>query len=280
MPELPEVETVKRGLETAIVGRVIADAEIRRRDLRWPLPERMKQRIEGAGVKEIGRSGKYMLVRLSTSETLLVHLGMSGRISVLPPSAAALETKPGPHDHVLLRMDDGTSVIYNDVRRFGAMDLCPTCAEASHKLLKRMGPEPLGDEFNEIYLLKILERKSSAVKSVLLDQNVVAGLGNIYVCEALWRARVSPLRIANVIRHGEAAEIVRCVKDVLVDAISAGGSSLRDYRTAGGELGYFQHRFQVYGRGGEPCRRSGCEGKIRSVRQGGRSTSFCSDCQD
>ena len=279
MPELPEVETVRRGLETAVVGRVVAAAEIRRSDLRWPLPERMKQRVEGAGVKEIVRSGKYMLVRLSTSETLLVHLGMSGRISVLPPSATCPDAKPGPHDHVLLRMDDGTSIIYNDPRRFGAMDLCPTCAEASHKLLRRMGPEPLGDEFTGIYLRKIFERRNSAVKSVLLDQNVVAGLGNIYVCEALWRARVSPLRIAKDIGHGKAAEIVRCVKDVLEEAINAGGSSLRDYRTAGGELGYFQHRFQVYGRAGEPCRRSGCEGKIRSVRQGGRSTCFCSDCQ-
>ena len=280
MPELPEVETVRRGLETATVGRVIAGAEIRRSDLRWPLPQRMKQRLEGAEVNGIDRSGKYMLVRLSTSETLLVHLGMSGRITVLPPSAAPAGAKPGPHDHVLLRMDDGTSIIYNDPRRFGAMDLFPTCAEASHKLLRRIGPEPLGDEFTGIYLRKIFERKNSAVKSVLLDQTVVAGLGNIYVCEALWRARVSPLRNAKDLGRGEAAEIVGCVKDVLAEAISAGGSSLRDYRTAGGELGYFQHRFQVYGRAGEPCRRPGCEGKIRSARQGGRSTCFCGICQN
>ena len=280
MPELPEVETVRRGLETATVGRVIAGAEIRRSDLRWPLPQRMKQRLEGAEVNGIDRSGKYMLVRLSTSETLLVHLGMSGRITVLPPSAAPAGAKPGPHDHVLLRMDDGASIIYNDPRRFGAMDLFPTCAEASHKLLRRIGPEPLGDEFTGIYLRKIFERKNSAVKSVLLDQTVVAGLGNIYVCEALWRARVSPLRNAKDLGRGEAAEIVGCVKDVLAEAISAGGSSLRDYRTAGGELGYFQHRFQVYGRAGEPCRRPGCEGKIRSARQGGRSTCFCGICQN
>ena len=280
MPELPEVETVRRGLETATVGRVVVGAEIRRSDLRWPLPQRMKQRLEGAEVNGIDRSGKYMLVRLSTSETLLVHLGMSGRITVLPPSAAPAGAKPGPHDHVLLRMDDGASIIYNDSRRFGAMDLFPTCAEASHKLLRRIGPEPLGDEFTGIYLRKIFERKNSAVKSVLLDQTVVAGLGNIYVCEALWRARVSPLRNAKDLGRGEAAEIVGCVKDVLAEAISAGGSSLRDYRTAGGELGYFQHRFQVYGRAGEPCRRPGCEGKIRSVRQGGRSTCFCGICQN
>ena len=280
MPELPEVETVRRGLETAIVGRVVADAEIRRSDLRWPLPERMKQRIEGAQVNGIGRSGKYLLVRLSTSETLLAHLGMSGRISVLPPSAASLAAKPGQHDHVLLRMDDGTLIIYNDPRRFGAMDLFPTCAEASHKLLKGIGPEPLDDGFTGIYLRRIFERKNSAVKSVLLDQSVVAGLGNIYVCEALWRARISPLKNARDLGRDEAAEIVGCVKEVLVEAINAGGSSLRDYRTAGGELGYFQHRFQVYGRGGEACRRPSCDGKIQCIRQSGRSTYFCKVCQD
>lgn len=280
MPELPEVETVRRGLETAIVGRIITDAEIRRSDLRWPLPERMKQRIENAGVNGIGRSAKYLLVRLSTSETLLVHLGMSGRISVLPPSATSLEAEPGRHDHVLLRMDDGTSIVYNDPRRFGAMDLFPTSAEASHKLLRDIGPEPLGDGFTDIYLRKIFEKKNSAVKSVLLNQKVVAGLGNIYACEALWRAKVSPLRNAKDLERGEAAEIVECVKDVLVEAIDAGGSSLRDYRTVGGELGYFQHRFQVYGRAGEPCRRQGCDGKIQNMRQSGRSTYFCQDCQD
>lgn len=280
MPELPEVETVRRGLETAIVGRIVVGSEIRRSDLRWPLPERMKQRIEGAGVNEIGRSGKYLLVRLSTSETLLVHLGMSGRISVLPPSAASLAATPGQHDHVSLRMDDGTSIIYNDPRRFGTMDMFPTCAEASHKLLRGIGPEPLGEGFTDVYLRKIFEGRNSAVKSVLLNQNVVAGLGNIYVCEALWRARVSPLRNAKDLGLGEAAEIVGCVKDVLVEAIDAGGSSLRDYRTVGGELGYFQHRFQVYGRADEPCRRQGCDGEIQSVRQGGRSTYYCQDCQD
>lgn len=286
MPELPEVETVRRGLLPAMEGRIITRATVNRPDLRWPFPPRMAERLTGARVDALRRRSKYILADLSTGETLLIHLGMSGRMLISSP--AARETlgewhhhhpAPEKHDHVVLDMEDGTRITFNDARRFGAMDLMPTATAETHPLLAQLGPEPLGNAFSEPYLAARLKDRNTPIKSALLDQHIVAGLGNIYVCETLYRARIHPARKAGRLSAARAAALVPIIRDVLAEAITAGGSSLRDYRQADGELGYFQHSFQVYGREGDPCLTPGCTSTIARIVQSGRSSFFCPTCQ-
>ncbi len=282
MPELPEVETVRRGLEPAMTGAVIARAQVNRPDLRWPFPPGMAERLTGQTVLGLRRRSKYILADLGSGETLLVHLGMSGRILVSgDPLGQFVHTHPAPekHDHVVLDMANGARITFNDPRRFGAMDLMATANAEAHPLLAKLGPEPLGNQFDEPYLVAALRGRNTPVKSALLDQRIVAGLGNIYVCEALYRARISPLRRAGRISAARAAALVPIIRDVLNDAIRAGGSSLRDFRQADGELGYFQHSFDVYDREGAPCRRAGCDGVVRRTVQSGRSSFYCATCQ-
>jgi formamidopyrimidine-DNA glycosylase len=280
MPELPEVETVRRGLLPVLEGAVIARAEVNRPDLRWPLPAGMAARLTGARVTALRRRSKYILADLSTGETLLLHLGMSGRILV---SGGHLGTfhhahpAPEKHDHVVLHTGAGVRITFNDARRFGAMDLMATQAEAAHPLLAGLGPEPLGNSFSEAYLAGRLAGKRTPVKAALLDQRIVAGLGNIYVSEALFRARISPRRLAGNLGPARIARLVPVIREVLGEAIAAGGSSLRDYRHTDGELGYFQHRFRVYDREGQPC--PVCGTAVSRIVQSGRSTFFCPSCQ-
>jgi formamidopyrimidine-DNA glycosylase len=282
MPELPEVETVRRGLEPVMNGQVIAQADVRRPDLRWPLPPRMAERLTGARVLGLRRRSKYILADLDTGETLLIHLGMSGRMLV---SGAMLgqfhhdHPAPAKHDHVVLDMQGGARITFNDARRFGAMDLMATETAEAHPLLASLGPEPLGNGFSESYLVARLKGRDMPVKSALLDQKIIAGLGNIYVCEVLHRAGISPARRAGRISAARVAALVPIIRQVLAEAIEAGGSSLRDYRQADGELGYFQHRFRVYDREGEACRMPGCAGTIARLVQSGRSSFHCPQCQ-
>ena len=288
MPELPEVETVRRGLAPVLEGRRILQADVRRPDLRWPFPPRMAERLAGARVERLGRRSKYLLADLDSRETLIVHLGMSGRwlvsgvrVGVFHHALAA----PEKHDHVILDIEGGGRLTFNDARRFGAMDLWPTEDLEAHRLLASLGPEPLGNAFDGRYLAERLAGRKTPVKAVLLDQRVVAGLGNIYVCEALWRAGLSPTRAAGTLVRKDGRPTERCVRladairAVIADAIAAGGSSLRDYMHTDGTLGYFQHSFAAYDREGEPCRREGCGGTIRRIVQSGRSTFHCQACQ-
>ncbi|WP_171212489.1 bifunctional DNA-formamidopyrimidine glycosylase/DNA-(apurinic or apyrimidinic site) lyase [Ruegeria sp. HKCCA5426] len=282
MPELPEVETVKRGLAPAMEGVVIERADVNRRDLRWPFPERMAERLTGQRVDGLRRRSKYILADLSSGETLLIHLGMSGRMTVSgDPLGQFVHDHPMPekHDHVVFHMANGARITFNDPRRFGAMDLLPTATAEEHKLLSVLGPEPLGNDFHEQHLIEAFKGRNTPVKSALLDQGIVAGLGNIYVCEALYRARVSPRRKAGQISAQRVGAMVPIIRQVLREAIDAGGSSLRDFRQADGELGYFQHSFDVYGREGAPCRTEGCDAAIKRITQSGRSSFYCTQCQ-
>ncbi|MDM8164965.1 bifunctional DNA-formamidopyrimidine glycosylase/DNA-(apurinic or apyrimidinic site) lyase [Roseovarius sp.] len=282
MPELPEVETVRRGLLPAMEGAVIARAEVNRPDLRWPFPDRMAERLSGQRVLNLRRRSKYILADLSSDETLLIHLGMSGRILISgDPLGQFVHDHPAPekHDHVVFHMENGARITFNDPRRFGAMDLIATPIADQHPLLQKLGPEPLGNAFNEGHLVAALKGRNTPIKAALLDQRIVAGLGNIYVCEALYRARISPKRRAGAISAARVAGLVPVIREVLNDAIAAGGSSLRDYRRADGELGYFQHSFDVYDREGQPCRTPGCEGHVRRIVQSGRSSFYCAQCQ-
>lgn len=282
MPELPEVETVRRGLEPVMAGRMIELAEVNRPDLRWPFPAGMADRLTGARVKQLRRRSKYILVDLSTEETLLVHLGMSGRMLISGQMLGQFHHEhpaPQKHDHVIFHMEGGARITFNDARRFGAMDLLSTATAEAHPFLAQLGPEPLGNTFDEAYLVARLKGRNTPVKSALLDQHVVAGLGNIYVCETLFRAGISPKRKAGQLSQTKAATLVPIIRQVLSEAIDAGGSSLRDYRQADGELGYFQHTFQVYDREGEACRSPGCAGIIARIVQSGRSSFYCPLCQ-
>jgi formamidopyrimidine-DNA glycosylase len=282
MPELPEVETVRRGLQPSMEGAVIVTAQVNRPDLRWPFPERMAERLTGARVNQLRRRSKYILADLDTGETLLIHLGMSGRMTVSgDPLGQFVHQHPQAekHDHVVFDMDNGARVTFNDPRRFGAMDLLETGTAEQHKLLSVLGPEPLGNDFHEAHLIEAFRNKNSPVKTALLDQGIIAGLGNIYVCEALFRAGISPRRKAKQISAKRIATLVPIIRQVLQDAIAAGGSSLKDFRQADGELGYFQHSFDVYGREGEPCRSEGCKAQIQRITQSGRSSFFCAQCQ-
>jgi formamidopyrimidine-DNA glycosylase len=282
MPELPEVETVRRGLAPVMEGQVIARATVNRPDLRWPFPPGMAARLTGARVLTLRRRSKYLLADLDRGETLLIHLGMSGRMLVSgAPVGRFVHDHPAPakHDHVILDMESGARLTFNDPRRFGAMDLVPTETAGAHPLLARLGPEPLGNGFHEAHLAAALAGRRTPVKAALLDQRIVAGLGNIYVCEALYRARISPRRLAGNLGGARVARLVPAIRDVLRAAIAAGGSSLRDYRQADGELGYFQHAFDVYGREGAPCRTPGCQGRVARIVQSARSSFYCPRCQ-
>jgi formamidopyrimidine-DNA glycosylase len=282
MPELPEVETVRRGLAPVMEGHVIYRAQVNRPDLRWPFPEDMASRLTGARVLRLRRRSKYILADLGTDETLLIHLGMSGRMLVSgDPLGHFVHDHPATdkHDHVVLDMENGARITFNDPRRFGAMDLFATARADQHPLLSLIGPEPLGNAFDETYLAEALGNRNTPMKSALLDQKTVAGLGNIYVCEALFRSKIHPTRRARRVSKQRLSALVPVIREVLTDAIEAGGSSLRDFRQADGELGYFQHRFDVYGREGEACRAPGCPSLIRRIVQSGRSTFYCPTCQ-
>lgn len=282
MPELPEVETVRRGLQPAMEGATIERAQVNRPDLRWPFPERMAERLTGAKVTQLRRRSKYILADLDTNESLLIHLGMSGRMTVSgDPLGQFAHDHPQAekHDHVVFDMHNGARVTFNDPRRFGAMDLLPSDTTETHPLIAKLGPEPLGNDFHESYLAERLAGKNTPIKSALLDQRIVAGLGNIYVCEALYRAGIAPKRKAGAISQARAHSLVPIIRQVLQEAIEAGGSSLRDFRQADGELGYFQHSFDVYGREGEPCKTPDCTSKISRITQSGRSSFYCPQCQ-
>ncbi len=282
MPELPEVETVRRGLGPVMEGVVITRADVNRPDLRWPFPPHMAERLTGRRVERLRRRSKYILADLSSGETLLIHLGMSGRMLVSgDPLGRFAHEHPAAekHDHVVLHMENGTRITFNDPRRFGAMDLMATDGADTHKLLAVLGPEPLGNDFHDSVLVEAFKGRNTPVKSALLDQRIVAGLGNIYVCETLFRAKISPKRKAGRIAAPRVAAMVPIIRTVLEEAIAAGGSSLRDFRQADGELGYFQHSFDVYGREGEPCRTAGCTGTITRIVQSGRSSFYCPICQ-
>jgi len=282
MPELPEVETVRRGLAPVMEGAVITRADVNRPDLRWPFPARMAERLTGQRVERLCRRSKYVLADLSSGETLLVHLGMSGRMLISgDPLGAFVHEHPAAqkHDHVVFHMDNGARITFNDPRRFGAMDLIETAKQDDHKLLAVLGPEPLSNDFHDSILVEAFKGRNTPVKSALLDQRIVAGLGNIYVCETLFRAGINPKRKAGRIAAAKVAGLVPIIRDVLGEAIEAGGSSLRDFRQADGELGYFQHSFDVYGREDAPCKTQGCVASIARVVQSGRSSFYCPVCQ-
>ena len=290
MPELPEVETVRRGLAPVMEGARITQVIARRGDLRFPLPEKFCQRLTGARVEALTRRGKYLTGALSTGETLIMHLGMTGRFTILAgdganhpgrfhrPAAALTSGAPAKHDHVIFEMDGGAAhIVYNDARRFGYMDLASTTGLDACKHFSGMGPEPLGAGFTADGLSARLKKSAAPIKSALLDQRVVAGLGNIYVCEALFRARISPRRKARSVAGVRALRLYPEIVAVLTEAIAAGGSTLRDFAASDGALGYFQHGFQVYDREGAPC--PACAAPIARIVQSGRSTFFCSRCQ-
>lgn len=282
MPELPEVETVRRGLAPSMEGQVIERADVNRTDLRWPFPENMAARLTGATVTTLQRRSKYILANLSTDETLIIHLGMSGRMTVSgDPLGQFHHTHPEPekHDHVVFHMGNGARITFNDPRRFGAMDLATTATLSDHWLIKPIGPEPLGNAFSDTYLIDKLSGKNTPIKTALLDQRIIAGLGNIYVCEVLFRAGINPKRKAGALSKRRVASLVPIIRDVLSEAIDAGGSSLKDYRQADGELGYFQHGFQAYDRENAPCQTPDCDGTIARITQSGRSTFYCPKCQ-
>ncbi len=280
MPELPEVETVRRGLQPHLEGARILRAEARRPDLRWPLPPDLVQVLTGARVTGLRRRSKYILADLEDRGSLLLHLGMSGRMLIEGAAQGAFHRDPAilpRHDHVVFWTERGTRITFNDARRFGMVDLI--APGAMHPLLAQLGPEPLSDEFTPEILGRAFDGRRAPVKAALLDQRIVAGLGNIYVSEALHRAGIDPRRSARPPGAGRLSALVGHIRDVLVEAIAAGGSSLRDHRQATGELGYFQHAFRVYDREGAPCPTPGCAGSIRRIVQSGRSSYFCPDCQ-
>jgi formamidopyrimidine-DNA glycosylase len=278
MPELPEVETVRRGLRPALLGRRVERAEVRRAGLRWPFPERLAERLAGAGVTEVGRRAKVLLVHLDTGETLLVHLGMTGRMRVDDRVLGEYVHEAGgtPHDHIVLHLDDGARVTFNDARRFGVVDLWPTEALATHRLLAGLGPEPLEVGFDGGTLARGFRGRAAPVKPLLLDGRLVAGIGNIYASEALARAGIHPARAAGRIGRARLDRLAGAIRETLAEAIEAGGSTLQDHRRTDGTAGAFQHRFRAYDRDGHPC---GCGGTIRRIVQGGRSTFYCPGCQ-
>lgn len=293
MPELPEVETVRKGLEPILVGNAFARVEQRRKDLRFPLPKHFAERLKGRTVEALDRRAKYLLARLDDGEVLVMHLGMTGRFSIDHANGEAetpgrfVHSQAGPpkHEHIVFHLGDGATIRYSDARRFGLMDLVSADGLSSYALFKGLGVEPLSSSFTPQWLATKLKGKATSIKAALIDQRLIAGLGNIYACEALFRARISPKRLAGTLatKTGKATQktkaLVDSVKAVLEDAIKSGGSSLRDYKRADGSLGEFQHRFKVYGREGKPCARKGCGGTVRRIVQGGRSTFYCPTCQ-
>lgn len=293
MPELPEVETVRRGLEPVLAGARIEHVEQRRPDLRFPLPAGFAQRLRGRTVTALGRRAKYLLADLDDGMVLVVHLGMTGRFLIGLPAEGV--SSPGSfhheaggmptHDHVVFHLSGGARIAYNDARRFGFMDLVPRTELAASSHFRAMGIEPLGNELSGERLAVLFARRRTPLKAALLDQRLVAGLGNIYVCEALFRAGLAPQAPAGSIATQDGAPLATAhrlaatIRDVLTEAVAAGGSTLRDFAHADGSLGYFQHRFQVYDREGEPCQAAGCGGRIERIVQSGRSTYFCPCCQ-
>jgi formamidopyrimidine-DNA glycosylase len=289
MPELPEVETVRLGLQPALEGRTITRAQTRRGDLRIPFPRDFVKRLEGHKVRRVRRRAKYILADLNSGETLVIHLGMSGRMSVYSEGrprklgnyvydVAPATAGTGKHDHVVFDTDAPARIVFNDHRRFGLMTLVDTAHLDDDKLFKTLGIEPLSRGFNTAYLAKALDGKRTPIKSALLDQRLIAGLGNIYVCEALFRAKISPRKMAGAISRDRLTPLVSAIRKVLKDAIAAGGSTLRDHAQATGDPGNFQHRFLVYGREGKPCK-LGCKGTVKRIVQAGRSTFYCPSCQ-
>lgn len=285
MPELPEVETVRRGLEPVLTGARLTRVRQNRPDLRFPFPERFVERLEGATVERIDRRAKYLLMPLSTGETWVSHLGMTGRFTLDGEQLGEFE-EPAPiagkHEHVSLcavRAGATTRVGFADARRFGFMGLIPTGEVETHPWFAALGPEPLGNGFSGAHLAEALAGRKQSIKVSLLDQRIVAGLGNIYVCEALYRARISPLIAAGKVSKPRLETLAAVVRDVLDEAILAGGSTLKDFANAEGGQGYFQHRFDVYGREGKPCLAQGCSGVVKRTVQGGRSTFWCPVCQ-
>ncbi len=288
MPELPEVETVRRGLTPAMVGARIEAVELRRGDIRFPFPPRFGERLTGRRIESLARRAKYLLIKLDCGETLIAHLGMSGsfRIEDISPGAFHHSRSKDPkHDHVVLHLDNGKIVTYNDPRRFGFMDLSRDDELDIHPRLAGLGDEPLAPEFDGARLSTLFSGARAPLKSALLDQKRIAGLGNIYVCEALFRARLSPFRPAGDLANARggptraAGALAKAIRAVLEEAIEAGGSTLRDHRRADGELGYFQHSFLVYDREGAACPKPSCGGTIARDAQSGRSTFFCPVCQ-
>lgn len=280
MPELPEVETVRRGLAPALEGRTIAQLVVRRADLRFPFPRGFAQRVAGSRVLRLDRKAKFLAADLSTGETLVMHLGMSGRFTVEDARLGLFHRETGTnpaHDHVVFHTDGGGMITYNDPRRFGFMELWPTTDFADYPRLAHLGPEPLSNGFHADYLLSALKGKKTPIKAALLDQKLIAGLGNIYVCEALFRAGISPRRSAHSIGSARAERLVAEINAVIAEAIEAGGSSLKDFAAANGDLGYFQHTFRVYDREGAPC--PICETPVKRIVQSGRSSFYCGNCQ-
>jgi formamidopyrimidine-DNA glycosylase len=291
MPELPEVETVRRGLQPVMEGARIAHAELRRPDLRFPFPGRFAERIEGQAIISVSRRAKYLLFHLEDGLTVLSHLGMSGSFRI---ESGGGEEMPGvfhhergkllAHDHVVLNLSspggEESRVIYNDPRRFGFMDLIEPDELHSNRFLQGLGVEPVGNELSGALISELFGNKSAPLKSALLDQRLIAGLGNIYVCEALWRSGLSPERAAQTICGTKRADrLASDIREVIAEAIQAGGSSLRDYMQTDGSLGYFQHSFSVYGREGEKCRKARCRGMVSRIVQSGRSSFYCPACQ-
>ena len=284
MPELPEVETVRRGLQPVLEGAKLTRVRQNRPDLRFPFPDRFVERLEGATVERIARRAKYLLMPLSTGETWVTHLGMTGRFTLDGRQLGEFEELApiaGKHEHfsACANKDGRTRIGFADARRFGFMGLIATAEVEAHPWFAGLGPEPLGNGFSGAHLAEAFAGKKQNIKVSLLDQRIVAGLGNIYVCEALHRARISPLVAAGAVSRPRLERLATEVREVLNDAIAAGGSTLRDFANAEGGQGYFQHRFDVYGREGEPCRGEGCTGVVRRIVQGGRSTFYCPTCQ-
>lgn len=288
MPELPEVETVRRGLEPVMVGAVLEKVEQRRANLRFPFPPDFVPRLQGRTLTALNRRAKYLLAELDSPDLLLIHLGMSGRMTIHPPGNPEAELL-GPfhynpprlhkHDHVVFHLSNGHHIVYNDARRFGFMVLIGKDEVATHPLLCGIGPEPLGNDFNAQTLSHALSGSMTPLKSALLDQKKIAGLGNIYVCEALHRAGLSPFRPAGTLHTSESERLTASIRSVLQEAVEAGGSTLKDYAKADGTLGYFQHAFRVYDRTNDPCPTPGCTGRIERQVQAGRSSFFCAGCQ-
>ena len=296
MPELPEVETVKRGLAPAMEGREIVDVELRRPNLRFPFPKDFVQRLQGCRVEQLTRRAKYILVHLNSGDVLMMHLGMSGRFTVFAPEGSPLnlgefyylqgadKAGDGAHDHVVMTLDSGVKLVYTDPRRFGMMDICAASELGSHRLLATIGVEPLGNELNAAYLNENFKGRKTPLKAALLDQRIIAGLGNIYVCEALHRSGLSPKRLTGTVARAKKIDdrlelLCSSIRTILIEAIDAGGSTLRDYVSTDGSSGAYQQRFSVYDREDEDCPKSTCSGTVRRIVQSGRSTFYCASCQ-
>ena len=276
MPELPEVETVMRGMQPALEGKKLTNIEARCDSLRWPIPNNFADRLKGRRVINIARRAKYILWYLDDETVMILHLGMSGRVSITAKRPSKIEK----HDHLIFTTEEGAVIRFNDARRFGMVDLSTSGSIFQHKLLRQIGPEPLSNDFNELSLKEMLRGKKTTIKNALLDQRVVAGLGNIYVCESLFRSNISPKRLALNVKGKRLKALSLNIREVLNEAILAGGSSLRDHAQTNGDIGYFQHNFMVYGREGQACKKNGCGNKVNRIIQSGRSTFYCTKCQN